>query len=225
MRRIILASSSPRRKELLEQIHLEFEIEASDYPENRDLKLAPVTLVRFLSREKARAVAPKYPNSIVIAADTIGVIDGHIIGKPESVADAGRMLRQLSGKTHIVITGFTVLDTSNGRELTRTVKTEVTFRKLTKTEIEAYLATGEGLDKAGAYAVQGRGAVFVKEIRGDYYNVVGLPLSALAQALKKFGVDVQKEKYQFVVARTSFPPPNSREGRRSNLDATIKKSV
>lgn len=190
MRKIVLASASPRRKELLTQIYLEFEVEPSEYPEVLDRKLTPAALVRFLSLEKARAVAPKHPDSIIIAADTIGVIDGQIIGKPESAADAGRMLRRLSGKTHTVITGFTLLDTSNGRAVTRTVKTDVTFRRLTKTEIDAYVATGEGMDKAGAYAVQGRGALLVKEIRGDYYNVVGLPLSALTQELKKFGVDV-----------------------------------
>lgn len=190
MRKIVLASASPRRKELLEQIHLEFEVEPSEYPEERKSKLTPVALVRFLSREKARAVAPGYPDSIIIAADTIGVINGQIIGKPESAADAGRMLSRLSGKTHTVITGLTILDTSDSRELTRTVKTDVTFRKLTRAEIDAYVATGEGLDKAGAYAVQERGALLVSEIKGDYYNVVGLPLAALAQALKKFGVNV-----------------------------------
>jgi septum formation protein len=190
MRKIVLASASPRRKELLEQIHLEFEVEPSEYPEERKSKLTPVALVRFLSREKARAVAPGYPDSIIIAADTIGVINGQIIGKPESAADAGRMLSRLSGKTHTVITGLTILDTSDSRELTRTVKTDVTFRKLTRAEIDAYVATGEGLDKAGAYAVQGRGALLVSEIKGDYYNVVGLPLAALAQALKKFEVNV-----------------------------------
>ncbi len=199
MRRIILASASPRRKELLEQIHLKFEVEPSEYPENVKLKLKPFALVRFLSREKAKAIAPKYPDSLIIAADTIGVIHGQVIGKPETPEAARRMLCLLSGKTHVVITGFTILDTGSGRGLTRTVKTAVTFRKLTLSEIDAYISSGEPfrenlqgepLDKAGAYAIQGRGAVLVKELKGDYYNVMGLPLSALTVALKKFGVDV-----------------------------------
>jgi septum formation protein len=199
MRRIILASASPRRKELLTQIHLTFEVEPSKYAENVKTKLAPEALVRFLSREKAKAIAPKYPDSLIIAADTIGVIHGQVIGKPETPAAARRMLCLLSGKTHVVITGFTILDTGSGRGLTRTVKTEVTFRKLTLSEIDAYISSGEPfrenlqgepLDKAGAYAIQGRGAVLVKELKGDYYNVMGLPLSALTVALKKFGVDV-----------------------------------
>jgi septum formation protein len=199
MRRIVLASASPRRKELLTQIHLTFEVEPSKYAENVKTKLAPEALVRFLSREKAKAIAPKYPDSLIIAADTIGVIHGQVIGKPETPEAARRMLCLLSGKTHVVITGFTILDTGSGRMLTRTVKTEVTFRKLTLSEIDAYISSGEPfrenlqgepLDKAGAYAIQGRGAVLVKELKGDYYNVMGLPLSALTAALKKFGVDV-----------------------------------
>ena len=200
MRRIVLASASPRRKELLTQIHLTFEVEPSKYAENVKTKLAPEALVRFLSREKAKAIAPKYPDSLIIAADTIGVIHGQVIGKPETPEAARRMLCLLSGKTHVVITGFTILDTGSGRihperthrerMLTRTVKTEVTFRKLTLSEIDAYISSGEPLDKAGAYAIQGRGAVLVKELTGDYYNVMGLPLSALTVALKKFGVDV-----------------------------------
>jgi len=199
MRRIVLASASPRRKELLTQIHLTFEVEPSKYAENVKTKLAPEALVRFLSREKAKAIAPKYPDSLIIAADTIGVIHGQVIGKPETPEAARRMLCLLSGKTHVVITGFTILDTGSGRMLTRTVKTAVTFRKLTLSEIDAYISSGEPfrenlqgepLDKAGAYAIQGRGAVLVKELKGDYYNVMGLPLSALTVALKKFGVDV-----------------------------------
>jgi septum formation protein len=190
MRKIVLASGSPRRRELLRQIGLEFVVEPSEYEEELNRKLTPAKLVRFLSGEKARAIASKHPDSLIIAADTVGVLNGKIIGKPGSVADAVKMLHRLSGKTHSVITGFTILDTSNNREVTRTVKTDVTFRRLARREIEAYVATGEGMDKAGAYAIQGKGALLVKELKGDYYNVVGLPIGALAQALKAFGVDV-----------------------------------
>ncbi len=193
MKNIVLASASPRRKALLDQIGLKFDVEASDFPEKSGRKRTPENLVRFLSRAKAKSVAANYPDSLIIAADTIGVIDGKIIGKPETPAAARSMLRELSGKTHTVITGFTVLDTAIGRMITRTVKTEVTFRKLTQSEIRAYVGTGEPIDKAGAYAIQGIGAILVKEIRGDYYNVMGLPLSALAEVLKRFGVDVLNE--------------------------------
>jgi septum formation protein len=190
MRRIVLASGSPRRRALLEQIGLKFEVEPSEFPENPSKKLSPSALVKHLSQEKAKAVAPKFPDALIIAADTIGVIHGRTIGKPEDADGARKMLNLLSGRTHRVITGFTLLDTSSGRILTQTVKTEVTFRKLSAGAIDAYVATGEPLDKDGAYAIQGVGAVLVKEIRGDYFNVTGLPLSALAAALKKFGVDV-----------------------------------
>jgi septum formation protein len=190
MRKIVLASSSLRRRELQAQLHLDFMVAIDDYTEDHNMQLSPVALVRHLSREKARAVALKYPDSIIIAADTIGVIDGQIIGKPARADDAGYMLWLLSGKTHTVITAFTLLDTESKQELTRTAKTEVTFRNLSLAEIEAYVKTGEGQDKAGAYAIQGRGAIFIKEIKGEYTNVVGLPLAALAVALRKFGVAV-----------------------------------
>ncbi len=190
MKKIVLASASPRRKELLEKLGIPFQVEASEFTESGVQSLTPVETVKFLSLEKARMVSKKYPDALIIAADTIGVLDGKIIGKPDGAGDAVRMLRELSGRTHKVITGFTIMDSGTGKTLTRTVATEVTFRKLSRREIEAYVATGEPLDKAGAYAIQGLGAVLVKEIKGDYYNVMGLPLSALAAALKRFGVRV-----------------------------------
>ena len=195
MRRIILASASPRRKELLKQLGLEFEVAPSEYPEDLVKKLPPRTIVRRLSIEKAKAVAPLYPDSIIIAADTIGVIGGKVIGKPKTIAEAKAMLRLLSGKTHLVITGVTILDTADGCSSTGVVTTAVTFRKLTKSDIDAYVATGEPLDKAGAYAIQGLGAVLVKEIRGDYFNVMGLPIGEVAAKLKKFGIDILSEKH------------------------------
>jgi septum formation protein len=135
-------------------------------------------------------VAPRYKDAIIIAADTIGVIDGKIIGKPLTAQQAVKMLGDLSGKSHEVITGFTILDTTTGKIFSATVSTVVYIKQLTSAEIEAYVQTGEPLDKAGAYAIQGLGAVLVERIEGDYYNVVGLPLNALVEALKGLGIKV-----------------------------------
>ncbi len=129
-------------------------------------------------------------NAIVIAADTFGVFDGRILGKPHTEEEARRMLEALNGKSHSVITGFSVIDTGTNKVLSKSVETRVYIRKLTPAEIDAYVRSKEPLDKAGAYAIQGLGAVIVERIEGDYYNVVGLPLSALAEALKVFGIDV-----------------------------------
>jgi septum formation protein len=189
-RRIILASASPRRKEILELTGLKFSVDASDYEEDMDLGLKPHELARFLSAEKAGTIAVKYKNALVIAADTFIVFKGHLMGKPHSREEARRMLILLNGKAHSVITGFTIIDTNTRKKLSRSVETKVYFRKMTVSEIETYIKTGEPLDKAGAYAIQGLGAVIVKKIEGDYLNVVGLPLVSLTEALKKFRVFV-----------------------------------
>ena len=135
-------------------------------------------------------MANSYPDAIIIAADTFGVIDGHITGKPRSESEARAILTSLSGKSHTVITGFTLLDTLTRKAVSRSVETTVYMKRITKTEIEAYVQTGEPLDKAGAYAIQGLGAVLVEKIKGDYFNITGLPLYALAEVLKEFGVNV-----------------------------------
>ncbi len=185
---IVLASASPRRKELLEKIGLKFTADASDYPEEIHSDLEPEELVKTLSLEKARTVARKYPNAIIIAADTIGVLRGKIIGKPFTSDEAEKMLQALSGKSHHVITGFTILDSESNKRLTRTVETRVYIKKLSPTEIQNYVRTGEPLDKAGAYAIQGLGSLIVEKITGDYYNVMGLPLNVLGESLKEFGI-------------------------------------
>lgn len=190
MRKIILASASPRRVELLRQLGLEFEVDPSRYEERGCVETEPYTLAAALSRAKAREVAARHPGALIIAADTFGVLEGEIIGKPHTPTAARETLGRLSGKTHLVITGFTVLDTATCKALTRAVDTKVRFRKLTPAEIDAYVATGEPLDKAGAYAIQGQGALLVEHIEGDYTNVVGLPLTALVDALQEFGVRV-----------------------------------
>jgi septum formation protein len=190
MKKIILASESPRRKEILRQIGLKFRVEASGCDETVKVSMKPESLAFFLSRKKARSVADRHRNSIVIAADTFIVFRGKVLGKPHTGKDATRMLTELNGKAHAVITGFTVKDTDTGKEISRWAKTKVFFRKLTPREIKNYVESGEPLDKAGGYAIQGLGALLVSRIEGDYYNVVGLPLSMLVECLKEFGVDV-----------------------------------
>lgn len=189
-RKIILASASPRRREILKMTGLKFSVDAGDYEEDMGLALKPRQLARFLSSEKARAIAVKYTNALVIAADTFIVFKGSLLGKPHTNEEARRMLDLLNDKAHSVITGFTIIDTSTKKRLSRSVETRVYFRKLTVKEIASYISTGEPLDKAGAYAIQGTGAAIINKIEGDYFNVMGLPLSSLTEALKKFGVYV-----------------------------------
>ncbi len=184
---IILASASPRRRELLEHIGLKFRICVSDADETSDIK-DPAQLVRFLSRKKAESVFEKNRNAIVIAADTVVYLEGEgIMGKPKDEADSYRMISGLSGRTNEVHTGVTVMD-AEGTE-TFSVKSYVHFKTLTEDEIREYVASGECADKAGAYAIQGRACVFIDSIEGDYFNVVGLPLSPLYDILKKKGVE------------------------------------
>lgn len=189
-RKIVLASASPRRKEILEKTGLKFTVDISAYEEDMDLALKPHQLARFLSSEKAKTVAIKYRNALVIAADTFIVFKGRLLGKPHTEKEAKRMLTLLNDKAHSVITGFTIIDTNTKKKLSRSVETRVYFKKMTVQEIESYVRTGEPLDKAGAYAIQDLGAVIVKKIEGDYFNIMGLPLSSVTDALKKFGVSV-----------------------------------
>ncbi len=192
MKRIILASASPRRKEILQTTGLSFSVCVSDYEEDLGLSLPPRKIARFLSLKKAEAVAHKFQNSIIIAADTFIVLKDRLLGKPLNAKDARKMLGMLSGKSHSVITGFSIIDTATKKSLSRSVETKVYFKKLEKYEISSYVNSGEPLDKAGAYAIQGLGGIFIKKIDGDYFNVVGLPLSALTECLKKFGVYILK---------------------------------
>lgn len=187
---IVLASASPRRKELLEKMGLKFQVDPSEFSEKLRQDLPPEGLVKFNSIGKADFVACKYPDAIIIAADTIGVLNHHLIGKPHTSEEAIKMLQSLSGKTHRVITGLTVIDTASGKMLTRTVETQVHIKELSPQEIQGYVQSGEPLDKAGAYAIQGLGALIVEKITGDYYNVVGLPLNTLSDCLKELGVSL-----------------------------------
>jgi len=190
VRKIILASASPRRKELLEQIGLQFEVEPSNSEELMRTDMEPSQLAESLSRQKAAEVADRYPDALIIAADTFIAMGDRLMGKAHTDAEARGMLTELSGQVHSVITGFTVLDTGNGRMVSRAVETKVWFRQLTAQEIDSYVRSGEPLGKAGAYAIQGLGAVMVEGIMGDYSNVVGLPLSALAETLRDFRISI-----------------------------------
>ncbi|MBF0327922.1 MAG: septum formation inhibitor Maf [Nitrospirae bacterium] len=192
-RKIVLASSSPRRKSLLNLIGLDFETDKSEFEEDIRAELSPYKLAQFLSKEKALSVAYKHKNSIIIAADTFIEFKGKILGKPHTAQTAEKMLRLLSGNKHKVITGFTVLDTKNNRLVSKSVATMVSFRKLAPKQIKAYIRSKEPLDKAGAYAIQGLGALLIEKISGDYYNVVGLPIAKLAEVLQEFGVDVWRK--------------------------------
>jgi septum formation protein len=190
IKEIILASASPRRRELLRLTGLRFKVHPVHSKENMNIKVSPRRLARILSEKKARVAAAKHPNALIIGADTFIVFRSEIMGKPHTPLEAGRMLAALSGKVHSVITGFTVLDTLTGRQISKSVETKVYFNKLTVKEINAYVRTGEPLDKAGAYAIQGVGSIFIRRIEGDYFNVVGLPLSALKSCLEEFGVTI-----------------------------------
>lgn len=185
--RVILASSSPRRLQLLQQIGIEAEVRPAAFDELSTGKMADeVVLANAVGKCQTvcSACGDKVP---VIAADTVVVLDGKILGKPKDAADAVRMLTELSGRTHKVLTGVAV--SFDGTQLAEVCETEVIFRTLTAAEIADYVATGEPLDKAGAYGIQGRGAVFVEKINGCYNNVVGLPLTRLHLMLAKLGVD------------------------------------
>lgn len=189
--KIILASGSPRRKELMEMLGVKnLEIIPARGEETADPALAPDALVRELSRCKAAEVAAEHAvaEDVVIGADTIVVLDGEVLGKPRDAADAKRMLTALSGRAHTVFTGVTVI---RGEEVhSHAERTEVHFRAMSDAEIDAYIATGEPMDKAGSYGAQGRGSLFVEKLEGDFFNVMGLPLCALALLLKKFEIEI-----------------------------------
>ena len=187
--KFILASASPRRRELLASIGFDFEVIPSAVPEVRGAGESPEEYVARLSREKAAAVAAKHGDRWVIAADTTVLLGEELLEKPADPADARRMLATIAGKTHIVYTGVTLHHAAAGYHDTRVAESEVRMLPLTEREIEWYVATGEPLDKAGAYAVQGIGAMFIDSVHGSYTNVVGLPLALLYQMLKRAGID------------------------------------
>ena len=192
MSRIILASGSPRRKELLNQIGIEFEVITSTCEENAKAEL-PGELVKILSMTKAADVAGKIEKEadddvLIIGADTVVVCNGEILGKPKNEQDAFDMLKKLQGKTHSVFTGVTLISLRSGKELFHSfdAETKVKVSLMNDDEIRNYISSGEPMDKAGAYGIQGVFAKYIEGIEGDYYNVVGLPISRLYQELKMF---------------------------------------
>ena len=187
---LILASASPRRKELLGLFRIPFTIRVADIDETMDKEKSPYDEVGRVSRAKALAV-PREAGDIVIAADTIVVCEGRVLGKPRDAEEAVRMLRLLSGRDHQVMTGCTVL--KGGESETFTEVTDLHFRPLCQKEIEKYVASGEPMDKAGAYGIQGGAALFCERMVGDYYNVMGLPVCRLGQTLRKLAPEVMEE--------------------------------
>lgn len=190
MKEIILASSSPRRYDILKRAGIPFTVEDGGYQEDLTLPLPPAELVVYLAEGKAQAVAVRHRDALIIGADTVVVRGGEVFGKPLTDEEARKMLKRLSGAVHSVFTGFVIIDTKTGKKAGRAVETKVTFRKVSGEEIDSYVATGEPLGKAGGYAIQGAAAGFVEKIEDDMDNVVGLPLAALLEELAKFGVAV-----------------------------------
>lgn len=191
MKKIILASASPRRKELLKiLIGDNFEIKTSDYEENNSLDLPPKDLVLFHSLEKGRDVAKKLSEGIVISADTIVAFENEVLGKPKTVGNAKEMLDKINGQWVEIITGLAVIDIVSKKEFQHFEIAKVKIKQMSNQEIDNYIKTGEPLDKAGAFAVQGKGAVLIEKTEGDFYSVVGLPLFRLNELLAQAGVNI-----------------------------------
>lgn len=187
--KIILASASPRRKELMALAGIPFEARPVDADETILCCTPPEGAVMMLATRKAQLAAEHFPDGLIIGADTIVAVGKHIYGKPDTSEEAFEMLSALSGKTHQVFTGVCIY-TKSGHRNAFCTRTDVTFFPLSKEEIRAYIATGEPMDKAGAYGIQGKGALLVEKINGDYYNVVGLPISRLVRELKSFKAQI-----------------------------------
>ncbi|MEJ2720480.1 MAG: Maf family protein [bacterium] len=185
-RRLVLASRSPRRRDILQRMQFEFEIiPAADHVENGASCKDPIERAEARARLKAADVAARRPDAVVIGADTVVIVDGDVLDKPGDDEEAARFLRRLSGREHIVATGVAVRRDVSGVDLSACEETLVRFRSLTDAEVHSYVASGEGRDKAGAYAVQGLGAALVHSITGCFYNVVGLPVPCLFELLRK----------------------------------------
>lgn len=180
---IILASASPRRTELLSLIHIDHKVIPSTIKENIDYSMTPESIVKSLAEQKASDVADRYPNDVVIGADTIVVINNEILGKPKNYEEAFKMLSMLSGNTHKVITGVCIIH--NKKKIIFSCTSNVEFSQMSTEEIKEYISEENVYDKAGSYAIQGIGAKYIKKIDGDYYNIMGLPLNLLYQTLKE----------------------------------------
>ena len=180
---LILASASPRRAELLRQVNLDFKVVPSDAPELAHEHLSPLELCQLNAHRKARAVAKKFPDALVLGADTLVFLDQEILGKPASLAEAHSMMERLQGRTHQVVTGADLVHLRAHRERIFAVSSQVTFRPLNAADIRAYFAKVNPLDKAGAYAIQEHGDMIVEKVSGSFSNVVGLPVDKLLEEL------------------------------------------
>ena len=189
-KKIILASTSPRRKQLMTLLSIPFEAVASEYEEDMTLDLPPRELVQHLAFGKAQAVAEKYKNAIVIGGDSIIVFGNHRLGKPKTPENAREMLELLRGTTHQQMTGLAIIDTETGIVKTDVSVSYVTFRSYSDQEIENYINTNEPFGHAGAYAIQGYASLFADKIQGDYFGILGLSVTTLARLLNEFGIDV-----------------------------------
>lgn len=197
LRRIILASTSPRRQELIASLHIPYEIHPSHADEHTPEDWSPQQIVEGLALRKAKAVfdtfAVKGENNVIVGSDTVVVLENRVLGKPADDQDAFGMLKSLQGRTHQVYTGVACIDAMNGRTEVRHQVTSVTMKKLSDAKIIAYVKSGEPSDKAGAYGIQGLGATLVERIEGCYFNVVGLPVSMLSDMLSDYGIDILGE--------------------------------
>lgn len=183
--KIILASASPRRKEILENTSVKFDVMASSIKELTIDGESPCQMVMRLAFEKGMDIASRQKSDLIISADTIVVIDNTVLGKPKNEIEARKMITTLSGRTHQVITGISLINLDNNKKIIDYVISNVKFKNLSEEDINDYIRTKESLDKAGAYGIQGYGALLVDEIQGDYFNIVGLPISRLSDLLKK----------------------------------------
>lgn len=190
MRQIILASASPRRQELLKNLGLAFEVQVSDVDETLADIVLPAQMVEKLAERKAAAVAAERTQGLIIGADTIVVLENKPLGKPANHEEAVQMLSSLQGRSHEVYTGLAIIDAATGQSVVTHQVTAVRFKPLTMEQIKRYVETGEPMDKAGGYAVQGLAAIFIDSIRGCYFSVVGLPVAKLADSLRMFGVEI-----------------------------------
>ncbi len=194
MEKIVLASGSPRRREILSKLGFDFQVKPSDIDEKVLEEEEPGSYVLRMAVQKALAAAEEESAGLFIGADTVVVVDGKIIGKPMNAEEAKEQLRLLSAREHIVITGIGIVDKYHNRTVSSMEQTIVYFNPLSEGEIDAYVASGEPLDKAGSYGIQGLGAVFVRRIEGDYFNVVGLPVSRLYGLLSELGYNFWQKK-------------------------------
>ena len=187
---MILASKSPRRKEILEDTGFKLKIESAEVDEVSD-KTSVTEKIMDIARKKTEAVAKLHPDEYVVGADTIVEVDGQIIGKPKNKHEAFKTLKMLSGRKHNVITAFTLLNISKNIDVTDFDITEVSFRELTDNMIKWYIETGEPMDKAGSYGIQGKGAVFIDGIKGDFFSVMGFPIGKFTEKLRELGIELE----------------------------------